>query len=49
MFKPLQASQSMDLTQSQEPSMEEHEVQMDLPIVEIEAIERGLQGEVIIF
>jgi hypothetical protein len=49
MFKLLEASQSMDLTQSQEPSMEEHEVQTDLPIVENEAIEHGLQGEVIIF
>ena len=39
----------MDLTQSQEPSMEEHEVHEAHEVVELEAIEHALQGEVIIF
>ena len=47
-LKLVQASQSMDLTQSQEPSMEDHEDQMQVPVVEIEAIDHGLQGEVIV-
>ena len=43
----VQASQSMDPTESQVPSMEEHGLQSELPVVEIEAIDDGLQGEVI--
>ena len=46
-LKLVQASQSMDPTESQVPSMEEHGLQSELPVVEIEAIDDGLQGEVI--
>ena len=41
------ASQSMDPTESQVPYMEDHGLQSELPVVEIAAIDDGLQGEVI--
>lgn len=45
----MQASQSLGLSHSQDPSMEDHIVQLDAPVLEIEALDHGLQGEVIIF
>ncbi len=43
----IQASQSMDPTQSQDPFMEDDGLQFVPSVVEIAAIEHGLQGEVI--
>ena len=37
----------MDHLQSQDPSMEDDGLQSKLPVVEIVAIEQGIQGEVI--
>ena len=44
----VQASESQDHSQSQDPSMEDPGVQVALPVVEIAALEHGLEGEVII-
>ena len=37
----------MDPTQSQDPSMEDDDLQFEMPVVEIVAIKHGLQREVI--
>lgn len=43
----VQASQSMDPTQSQDPSMEDDGLQFELPVLKVAAVDHGLQGEVI--
>lgn len=43
----MQASQSMDPTQSQDPSMEDDGLQFELPVLEITGVDHGLEGEVI--
>jgi hypothetical protein len=42
-----QASQSLDISKSQDPSMEDHGIQLELAVGDIEANEQCVQGEVI--
>lgn len=42
-----QASQSLDISESQDPSMEDHGIQLELAVGDIEANEQCVQGEVI--
>ena len=39
---------AMDIMQSQQTSIEDHDVKMEILVVEIEALDHGLQREVIV-